>query len=97
MKVNVKVFSMVKQKDNIGKNKRTAYEQSAQLIQAEDGYPDCPLTITHWDDKSLVLGAGMYTADLFFEAAPYGQMVPHLQGFAPVGAVAQRPPQLAKG
>jgi hypothetical protein len=92
MKVKVRVFAMVKEKNNIGKNKRTAFEQSAQVLQGDDGYPDCPTTITHWDDPKGVLGAGVYAADLFFEAAPYGQMVPHLQNFQPDGVPAQRAP-----
>ena len=81
MKVKVKAFAKVTQKDNIGKNKRTAYEQAASIVQEQDGYPDCPMVITHWDSNKTVLRPGLYEADLYFDAGPYGQMVPQVGNF----------------
>jgi len=93
MKVNVRVFGKIEEK-KVGKNNKTVFEQSAQVMQAEEGYPDCACRLTFWDDRTRCLAPGVYTADLFFEPAPYGQMVPQLQNFQPARA-AQRPVQAA--
>jgi len=96
MLVKVKVFAITT-KRNAVKSGRVPYEQKAQLVQEDDGMPDCPFVITHWaakeGDTVDTLPAGLYTADLHMEAAPYGQMVPHVSNLklAGSGQGAQRP------